>query len=106
MANKLIGKLVQVNSLFARNPGGYGRVMRAQRGMYRVDSSAFPGQEVTGWYKREELVEISGDAEQQQIQRWRIEYDQEERKRSEFAFPQGTDGLIEPFTVAVEEMEC
>lgn len=81
MADKLIGKLVQVNSTSARNPGGYGRVVRKHRRIYRVDSGEFPGQEVTGWYTKAELVELDADPEQQQIERWRIEYDQEERKR-------------------------
>lgn len=54
MADKLVGKLVQVNSTTARNPGGYGRIVRKGWRLYRVE--AFPGQEVTGWYTRGELI--------------------------------------------------
>lgn len=45
-----IGSLVIVNDTAARNPGGYGRVIRRNRGFLRVDSQEFPGQEVTGWW--------------------------------------------------------
>lgn len=64
MADKLIDKLVQVNSTTARNPGGYGRVMRKHIGMYRVDSSAYPGQEVSGWYTKAELVVLDSEPTQ------------------------------------------
>ncbi len=64
MANKLIGRLAQVNSTTARNPGGYGRITRTHRQMYRVDSSEFTGQEVTGWYTKAELVVLDSEPTQ------------------------------------------
>lgn len=64
MANKLIGKLAQVNNTTARNPGGYGRITRTHCSMYRVDSSAYPGQEVTGWYTKAELVVLDSEPTQ------------------------------------------
>lgn len=69
MADKFIGKLVQVNSTMARNPGGYGRVIRKHRKMYRVDSSAYPSQEVSGWYTKAELVVLDSEPTQAEIER-------------------------------------
>jgi len=83
MADKLIGKIAQVNSTFARNPGGYGRIMRKHAGMYRVDSSAYPGQEVTGWYSKNELIVLDTS--------------------TEWHYPQRTDGLVTPFVVLQQE---
>ena len=52
-----IDTVVTVNDPSARNPGGYGRITRRnpKRGLVRVDSGDYEGQEVTGWYKVENL---------------------------------------------------
>lgn len=52
------GMLVIVNDESAHNPGGYGRIVARspKRGLVRVDSGEFPGQEVTGWYPVEHLT--------------------------------------------------
>lgn len=71
-----VEQLVRVLSLSARNPGGYGRIKRirtkrqgSERTLYRVDSSEFPGQEVTGWYPRDEIepMDSSSDTLTQEI---------------------------------------
>ena len=57
----VVGRLARVDSAEARNPGGIGRITAKDRGRFRVDSSEFPGQEVTGWWLIDDLVILSDD---------------------------------------------
>lgn len=62
MAYARIGLVVKVNDESAINPGGYGRIVRRspKHKKVRVDSSEFPGQEVTGWYSIENIEAFMG----------------------------------------------